>query len=47
VRRAKLTHLKVTDIDSRRMVIHVHVGKGRKDRDVMLSPKLLDEFRKH
>jgi integrase/recombinase XerD len=47
VRRAELTHLKVTDIDGRRMVIHVQGGKGRKDRDVMLSPKLLDEFRKH
>jgi integrase/recombinase XerD len=47
VRRAELTHLKVTDVDSRRMVIHVQGGKGRKDRDVMLSPKLLDEFRKH
>jgi site-specific recombinase XerD len=47
VRRAELTRLKVTDIDSRRMVIHVQGGKGRKDRDVMLSPKLLDEFRKH
>jgi integrase len=47
VRRAELTHLKVTDVDSRRMVIHVHGGKGRKDRDLMLSPKLLDEFRKH
>jgi site-specific recombinase XerD len=47
VRRAELTRLKVTDIDSRRMVIHVQGGKGRKDRDVMLSPKLLDEFRQH
>jgi site-specific recombinase XerD len=47
VRRAEVTHLKVTDIDSRRMVIHVQGGKGRKDRAVMLSPKLLDEFRKH
>ena len=46
VRRAELTHLKVTDVDSRRMVIHVQGGQGRKDRDVMLSPKLLDEFRK-
>src|SRR6201981_257410 len=47
VRRAELTHLKVTDIDSQRMVIHVHGGKGRKDRDVMLSSKLLDELRQH
>ena len=47
VRRAELTHLKVTDIDSQRMVIHVRGGKGRKDRDVMLSPKLLAELREH
>jgi len=47
MRRAELTHLKVTDIDSQRMVIHVRGGKGRKDRDVMLSPKLLAELREH
>jgi integrase/recombinase XerD len=47
VRRAELTRLKVTDVDSKRMVIHVQGGKGRKDRDVMLSPKLLDELREH
>jgi integrase/recombinase XerD len=47
VRRAELTHLKVSDIDSQRMVIHVQGGKGRKDRDVMLSPKLLEELREH
>jgi integrase/recombinase XerD len=42
LRRAELTGLKISDIDSERMVIHVQGGKGRKDRDVMLSPKLLD-----
>jgi len=29
------------------MVIHVQGGKGRKDRDVMLSPKLLAALREH
>ena len=47
VRRAELTHLKITDIDSQRMVVHIQGGKGRKDRDVMLSPKLLQELREH
>ena len=40
VRRAELTHLKVSDVDSQRMVIHVQVGKGRKDRDVLLQPTI-------
>jgi integrase/recombinase XerD len=47
VRRAELTHLKISDVDSQRMVVHVQGGKGRKDRDVMLSPKLLKELREH
>jgi site-specific recombinase XerD len=47
VRRAELTHLKVSNVDSKRMVIHVQGGKGRKDRDVLLSPKLLEELRTH
>ena len=46
-RRAELTHLKVSDIDSQRMVIRIQGGKGRKDRDVMLSPVLLEELRAH
>jgi site-specific recombinase XerD len=44
-RRAELTHLQIHDIDSRRMVIHIRGGKGRKDRDVMLSPTLLEALR--
>jgi site-specific recombinase XerD len=47
LRCAELTHLKVSDVDSKRMVIHVRGGKGRKDRDVMLSPRLLEELRQH
>ena len=47
VRRAELTRLKITDIDSQRMVIHVQGGKGRKDRDIMLSPNLLTALREH
>jgi integrase/recombinase XerD len=34
LRRAELSHLKVSDIDSQRMVIHVRHGKGGRDRDV-------------
>ena len=47
LRRAEVTHLTVSDIDNKRMVIHVRGGKGRKDRDVLLSPKLLEELRQH
>jgi len=47
VRRAELTRLKISDVDSKRMVIHVEGGKGRKDRDVMLSTTLLEELRAH
>jgi integrase len=46
-RNAELTRLKFSDVDSKRMVIHIQGGKGRKDRDVMLSPKLLEELREH
>src|SRR3981189_2448326 len=47
LRCAELTRLKVSDVDSQRMVIHVQGGKWGKDRDVMLSPKLLEVLRKH
>src|ERR1700681_3964032 len=44
-RRAEAAHLKVQYIDSQRMVVHIHGGKGNRDRDVMLSQKLLDALR--
>ncbi len=47
IRRAELVHLKVGDVDSQRMVIHIHEGKGRKDRDVPLSAKLLETLREY
>jgi len=47
VRRAELCHLKVSDIDSQRMVIHVRQGKGGRDRDVLLTPKLLQTLREY
>jgi len=45
LRREELCRLKVTDVDSQRMVLHVRQGKGRKDRDVTLSPRLLEVLR--
>ena len=45
MRREELVQLRIDDIDSGRMVIHIRQGKGKKDRDVMLSPRLLEELR--
>ena len=45
LRISEATHLKVTDIDSQRMMLRVDQGKARKDRYVMLSPRLLEELR--
>ena len=47
LRASEVAHLKVTDIDSHRMVIRVDQGKGRKDRYVMLSPRLLEVLREY
>ena len=45
IRVSELVHLKVVDIDSKRMQIRIEQGKGRKDRYVRLSDKLLVELR--
>ena len=47
MRRAEMCQLKVEDIDSDRMLIHIRQGKGRRDRDVPLSPKLLETLREY
>jgi integrase/recombinase XerD len=45
LRVSEVTALKVCDIDSTRMLIRVEQGKGRKDRNAMLSPQMLDLLR--
>jgi site-specific recombinase XerD len=47
LRVSEVTHLKVTDIDSQRMVLRIDQGKGNHDRYVMLSPRLLDVLRSY
>jgi integrase/recombinase XerD len=45
LRVSEVVALKVSDIDSKRMLIRIEQGKGRKDRYVMLSPHLLELLR--
>jgi site-specific recombinase XerD len=47
LRVSEAAHLRVGDIDSQRMVVRVDQGKGRKDRYVMLSPRLLEVLREY
>lgn len=45
MRRAELRQLRTEDIDKERMVVRIRHGKGGKEREVPLSPKLLDQLR--
>src|SRR5262252_1353073 len=45
LRRTEASQLKLSDIDSKRMVIHVHEGKNSRDRELPLTPKLLEALR--
>jgi integrase/recombinase XerD len=47
LRLSEATHLRITDLDSQRMVLRVEQGKARKDRYVMLSPRLLEALRSY
>jgi integrase/recombinase XerD len=45
LRVSEVVALKVGDVDSERMLVRVEQGKGRKDRNAMLSPQLLELLR--
>src|SRR6204780_5594555 len=45
LRVSEVASLKVDDIDSTRMLIRVEQGNGRKERNAMLSPQLLELLR--
>jgi len=45
LRVSEANHLRPTDIDSQRMVVRVRAGKGQKDREVPLPPKVLQQLR--
>lgn len=45
LRVSEVAHLKIDDIDSKRMLIRIEEGKGRRDRNAMLSPQLLELLR--
>ncbi len=47
LRISEVVSLRPDDIDSKRMVDHFRLGKGSKDRYVMLSPRLLDLLREY
>ena len=47
LRASEAAGIKVSDIDSRRMVVRVEQGKGGRDRYVMLSPQLLGILRSY
>lgn len=47
LRRSELIHLKISDIDGQRMLVHIKNAKGAKDRVVPLSQKLLAQLRKY
>ena len=47
LRMQEALHLQVRDIDHQRMLVHVHLGKGAKDRYVPLPRKTLEVLRAH
>ena len=47
LRRSELVHLKVSNIDSQRMMLRIENGKGRVDRDVPIDQQLLETLREY
>lgn len=47
LRLSEATHIKLSDIDGARSMLHIRSGKGRKDRYVPISPRLLNELRSY
>lgn len=47
LRVSELVNLRIHDIDSQRMMIHIRIGKGKKDRMVPLSKRLLEILREY
>jgi site-specific recombinase XerD len=47
IRRAEASMPKVSDVNSKRLVIHILQGKGSRDRDVPMTAKLLEALREY
>ena len=47
LRVSEIVNLKIVDIDSKRMMVHIEASKGKKDRCVTLPSSILDELRKY
>jgi integrase/recombinase XerD len=47
IRREELLHLQLKDIDSKRMVVRITLGKGNRSRDVLLAENTLKLLRKY
>jgi integrase/recombinase XerD len=45
LRVSEVAHLKVSDVDGERMLLRIEQGKGQRDRNAMLSPRLLQLLR--
>jgi len=47
LRVSEIVNLKITDIDSKRMLVHIEAAKGKKDRCVALPSSILDDLRNY